>query len=237
MATERTTGGAGRARSDAPSVTPDQWEDPASTTGTTGTTGSTGATRTAGNVGNTGSAETAGTAGAEVASSARGLMDSAREGARRRLDTQKDRAVSGLSSLVETLRESGRQLKNQDTGMASFTDGAANQLDRLVDGLRRQDLGRMASDLERFARRRPAVFVGGAFLVGLAAARFLKSSADAGSSDQEWRSSSTLMTATTPSSTLTTPRSTLTTSTPAVSSQPPRGSTYGQSGGTYGQNG
>ena len=36
----------------------------------------------------------------------------------------------------------------------------------------------MLDDLNSFARRRPAVFIGGAFLVGLGLARFLKSSAD-----------------------------------------------------------
>jgi hypothetical protein len=222
MATERTTGGAGRARSDAPSHTSDQWQDTAATAGNAGTTATAGTMGTTNRTANAGDIGSPADLGQEAASSARGLMDSARAGARKRLDTQKERAVSGLSSLVDTLRESGRHLKDQDAGMASFTDGAASQLDRLVDGLRRQDVGQIASDLERFARRRPAVFVGGAFLVGLAAARFLKSSGDTGPSNQEWRASSTL----------TTP-----TPAPAVSSQP-RGSTYGQSGGgTYGQSG
>ena len=94
--------------------------------------------------------------------------------------------------------------------MASFTEGAADHLSRLVEGLRRQDIGRMASDLERFARRRPGVFVGAAFLAGLAAARFLKSSAETEGGDQQWGSYSA--------------------QTPVVSSQQSRGGTYGQSG-------
>jgi hypothetical protein len=109
------------------------------------------------------------------------------------------------------LRDSGKQLKEQDSGIASFTDGAANQLERLVEGLRTQDIRSIASDLGRFARRRPGVFVGAAFLAGVAAARFLKASADdTGTDTQEFRSYS--------------PR------TPAVSSQQQRGGTYGQGG-------
>jgi hypothetical protein len=157
------------------------------------------------------STDATGDIGVAAAASARGLMDSARDGAHRQLTTQKDRAVTGLSSLVDALRNSGQQLKAQDSGIASFTDGAANQLERVVDGLRTQDIRSMASDLGGFARRRPGVFVGAAFLAGFAAARFLKSSADdASAGKQGYRSYSAR--------------------TPAMSSQQPRGGTYGQSG-------
>jgi hypothetical protein len=214
MATERMSTGAGRVRSDATSTTPDQWQDtpakinpPGAISGneTPHGAGETKATST------TASENDTGNIGVAAAASARGLMDSARDGAHRQLTTQKDRAVSGLSSLVGALRDSGKQLKAEDSGIASFTDGAANQLERFVEGLRTQDVRSMATDLGRFARRRPGVFVGAAFLAGLAAARFLKSSADdAGASTQEFRSYSA--------------------QTPAVSSQQPRGGTYGQGG-------
>jgi hypothetical protein len=214
MATERMSTGAGRVRSDATSTTPDQWQDapakinpPGAISGneTPHGAGETKATSP------TARENDSGNIGVAAAASARDLMDSAREGAHRQLTTQKDRAVSGLSSLVGALRDSGKQLKAEDSGIASFTDGAANQLERLVEGLRTQDVRSMATGLGRFARRRPGVFVGAAFLAGLAAARFLKSSADdAGASTQEFRSYSA--------------------QTPAVSSQQPRGGTYGQGG-------
>ena len=214
MATERMSTGAGRVRSDATSTTPDQWQDtpakidPPGAIGGNETPGGAGDTRA---TSPTASENDTGNIGVAAAASARGLMDSAREGAHRQLTTQKDRAVSGLSSLVGALRDSGKQLKEQDSGIASFTDGAANQLERFVEGLRTQDVRSMATDLGRFARRRPGVFVGAAFLAGLAAARFLKSSADdAGAGTQEFRSYSAR--------------------TPAVSSQQPRGGTYGQGG-------
>jgi hypothetical protein len=40
-------------------------------------------------------------------------------------------------------------------------------------------------EVENFARRRPAMFLGGAFLLGLAATRFLKSSRQSHSSEFE----------------------------------------------------
>jgi hypothetical protein len=215
MATERTSAGAGRVRSDATSTTPDQWQDSAAKIDPPGAIGGNETPRSAGDTratSPTASESDPGNMGAAAAASARGLMDSAREGAHRQLSTQKDRAVTGLSSLITALRDSGRQLKAQDSGIASFTDGAANQLERLVEGLRTQDVRSMASDLGRFARRRPGVFLGAAFLTGLAAARFLKSSADdTGAGTQEFRSYSAGRTS-------------------AVSSQQPRGGTYGQGG-------
>jgi hypothetical protein len=214
MATERLNTGAARVRTGAASTTPDQWQDTTAKNDPPGAIGGNETPRGAADTTATSpttSDKGTGNIGVAAAASARGLMDSAREGAQRQLTTQKDRAVSGLSSLVGALRDSGKQLKDQESGIASFTDGAANQLERLVEGLRTQDVRSMASDLGRFARRRPGVFVGAAFLAGLAAARFLKSSADdASAGAQEFRSYSTR--------------------TPAVSSQQPRGGTYGQGG-------
>jgi hypothetical protein len=213
MATERMSSSAGRARSGATSTTPDQWQDTPAKIDPPGAIGNEtphGAGETNATSPTAGERDT-GNIGVAAANSARGLMDSAREGAHRQLTTQKDRAVSGLSSLVGALRDSGKQLKEQDSGIASFTDGAANQLERLVEGLRTHDVRSLATDLGRFARRRPGVFVGAAFVAGLAAARFLKSSADdAGAGTQEFRSYSAR--------------------TPAAPSQQPRGGTYGQGG-------
>jgi hypothetical protein len=117
----------------------------------------------------------------------RGLKEQARDGVLRQLDSQKERAASGLSALVGALRQSGRELVSQNATVAPYVDSAANQIERVVEGLRAKDLRGMVTDLERFARQRPGVFVGGAFLIGLAAARFLKSSSD---SDEPWRRSS-----------------------------------------------
>lgn len=47
-----------------------------------------------------------------------------------------------------------------------------------ADALRRKTPAELFDDLTRFARRQPTVFLGGSIFLGLAAARFLKSSAD-----------------------------------------------------------
>lgn len=107
---------------------------------------------------------------------ARSMMERARHGAFNRLDAQRERAATGLGSMVDALRESSRQLHGKNETMASYVDGAASQLERFRGGIRERDLNQIVRDVEGFARQRPAIFIGGAFALGLAAARFLKSS-------------------------------------------------------------
>jgi hypothetical protein len=106
----------------------------------------------------------------------RTLIDRARDGAFNRLDAQRERAATGLGSMVEALRQSGRQLEGQNATMASYVNGAASQLDRFSQTIRERDVNEMVREVERFARQRPALFIGSAFSIGLLAARFLKSS-------------------------------------------------------------
>jgi hypothetical protein len=113
---------------------------------------------------------------AQTTTDARSLMERARHGAFNRLDAQRERAATGLGSMVDALRESSRQLEGQNATMASYVDGAASQLERFTGGIRERDLNQMVRDVEMFARERPAIFLGSAFALGLAMARFLKSS-------------------------------------------------------------
>lgn len=95
-----------------------------------------------------------------------------------RVDLQKDRAAQGLGGVAQALRQASDQLRGQQQGAAvhEYVASAANQVERLSDYLRSTDTREMITGLERFARRQPALFVGGAFMLGLLGARFLKSS-------------------------------------------------------------
>src|SRR5690606_20210610 len=52
----------------------------------------------------------------------------------------------------------------------------ADQVDRFAGYLESRDVGEVMDQVEDFARRQPAAFIGGAFTLGLIGARFLKSS-------------------------------------------------------------
>jgi hypothetical protein len=95
-----------------------------------------------------------------------------------RLDTQKDRAAEGLGSVARALRQTSDQLREQNPGAAipEYISSAANQVGRLSGYLRSTNTRDIVNGVEQFARQQPALFVGGAFMLGLLGARFLKSS-------------------------------------------------------------
>lgn len=93
---------------------------------------------------------------------------------------QKDEAAESLGSLAGALRDTADRLKGEDQALFGRYAGlVAEQAEELAGYVRRQDVGALVRDLETFARRHPDVFLGGAFLAGVMAARFLKSSAAA----------------------------------------------------------
>lgn len=91
--------------------------------------------------------------------------------------SQLHQAGSSVESVAQAFRETGQQLRGQDqAAIAQYTDRAAQQLESLAGYLQGRDLGELMDDVERFARREPALFLGGAVAAGLFLARFLKSS-------------------------------------------------------------
>jgi hypothetical protein len=97
-----------------------------------------------------------------------------------RLDMQKDRAAESLGSVAQAIRQASDQLRAQDEGAAmhEYVASAANQVERLSGYLRSTNTRDMVNGVERFAREQPALFVGGALMLGLLGARFLKSSGE-----------------------------------------------------------
>ncbi|MDQ6760535.1 MAG: hypothetical protein M3Z32_11830 [Acidobacteriota bacterium] len=153
------------------------------TTGTTAgpTTGTnagstTGATTGAENLGNT--VNQAVDSAKQTASQ---LGDQVRQQLASRADEQRETAATGLTSLADAVRRMGEGLKNQDqtpvTQFAShYGESLAGQVDKAATYLRNRDAGAIMNDLESLARRRPAAFLSGAFILGLLGSRFLKSS-------------------------------------------------------------
>lgn len=92
-----------------------------------------------------------------------------------RAEEQKERATHQLEDLARSLRTASDQLP-ADSGMARYMGLAASQADNLAGFLNNHEVADLVDDVEDFARRQPAVFLGGAFAVGMLGARFLKSS-------------------------------------------------------------
>ncbi|MBV9851319.1 MAG: hypothetical protein JO250_16740 [Armatimonadetes bacterium] len=112
-----------------------------------------------------------------------GLLDRAREQVKSQLGTQKDNAAAGLSDVAQALLLSSNHLQGQGQGaVAQLGDKAAEQITRLSGYLRERDVDDVVDEVQNFARQQPALFLGSAVLLGLVAARFLKSTGVGGAS-------------------------------------------------------
>jgi ElaB/YqjD/DUF883 family membrane-anchored ribosome-binding protein len=107
----------------------------------------------------------------------RGVLNLVRDSATSQLSSQKERATEGLGSLARAVRQSTQSLRdNQQDTVAQYVEQAADRIEEFSSRLRERDLNDLLRDADQFARRQPAVFIGAAFVVGVLAARFLKSS-------------------------------------------------------------
>jgi hypothetical protein len=99
------------------------------------------------------------------------------------LANQKHDASQRMVPVQTALRESAQQLRKQGQGsVAQYADKTADQLERFSGYLRETEVDEIVDEARTFARRRPAVFLGGAVALGFLATRFLKStSQEAGS--------------------------------------------------------
>jgi hypothetical protein len=92
------------------------------------------------------------------------------------VEEQKIRAATEIANLGAAVRRAADKLHDQRSDqLANYVDTAAQSLDGVARYVVEKDLSGLVNEAERFARRRPAVIVGGAFLLGLAVGRFVKS--------------------------------------------------------------
>lgn len=116
--------------------------------------------------------------GNQLMNEAKSAAGQAGEEAKSMLASRKDEAAKQLEGLAESLRQTSSQLRQQDQGaFASYSNKVADQIDRASGYLQEHNLDELLHDAEDFARRQPEIFIGGAFTLGLLAARFLRSTA------------------------------------------------------------
>ena len=106
------------------------------------------------------------------------LAGFARAQATTRLTTQQGRAAKGLGVVATALHDASRQLRGQnEPEMGAYLDLAAQQVEHLAGMLNDQDIAQLLDATEQFARRRPALFIAAAVVVGFAGMRILRSTA------------------------------------------------------------
>lgn len=116
----------------------------------------------------------------EMAIHAKGLASDVAHQTMEKVDAQvaekKGKSARDVSDVAKALRETSGRL---DGNMLSpYVEKAAEKLETASQFLRTANLKDIQGTLETFARRDPLLFLGGAFAVGVVAARFLKSSSE-----------------------------------------------------------
>lgn len=111
-----------------------------------------------------------------------------------KFDSGKEKALDKIETVSDALRGAGEKLEG--TGpLPDLAEKAAEGIDRLARYFENKNVGDIVRGVESFARREPALFLGGALAMGVIAGRFLKSSGhrmsnvDVGGSSQQLGSS------------------------------------------------
>jgi len=108
------------------------------------------------------------------------VVEQAKQQTKSQLTTQKSNAAQSLQSVAQAADQFSQQLRqNNQEPLAGFVSQASGQIRRASSYLNANDVGDILDDVEDIARRQPVLFLGGAFLLGALAARFLKSSGQA----------------------------------------------------------
>lgn len=102
------------------------------------------------------------------------VVDRAKDLASEQVTERREKSAGEIGKLARALHQTSEELG--DTMAAPYVDKAADMLDRLSTSVRDGSLRDAVRATERFARREPLLFLGGTFILGVLAARFLKSS-------------------------------------------------------------
>jgi hemerythrin superfamily protein len=118
-------------------------------------------------------------AGEHVRHEAQRLTEEVKTKGSSMLRDQQHAVAAQIGSLAEALHQTAQHLGAQEQdGLAHYTNQTAAGLERFSQNLRDGDFNTIVDQVEDFARRQPAAFIGGAALLGFLASRFLKSSAE-----------------------------------------------------------
>jgi hypothetical protein len=120
---------------------------------------------------------TAGQVADQARQKAGDVMDQVQQTAKTTVSQQKGRVAESMGTVAEALRKTGQNLYEQDQGsFGRMAEKAADRIEQFSDDLQNKSVDEMFYDVQNLARRDPQLFLGGAVVLGLLAARFLKSS-------------------------------------------------------------
>ena len=83
-------------------------------------------------------------------------------------------AAEGIETVARSIRRLSTEIAGEQPAIANAATTVADQAERTAQFLNDTDAREMISKVEEAARRQPLIFLGGAFVLGVATARFFK---------------------------------------------------------------
>jgi hypothetical protein len=113
----------------------------------------------------------------QIKSAAESAVRNAHETGQSLIHNQKENLANRFSEYAKAIETISEKLRSGDDNiLAAPAEKAADSLNRISDYLREKQPAEFLDDLESLARRKPELVFGALFVVGFAAARFLKAS-------------------------------------------------------------
>ncbi len=83
-------------------------------------------------------------------------------------------AAEGAEGIAATMRRVSGDLRTDQPQIAEVASAAADQAEAIARILHETDMRQIVSSVEERARRQPLLFIGGAFVLGVAASRLVR---------------------------------------------------------------
>jgi hypothetical protein len=112
-------------------------------------------------------------------------VQSVRDQAQNGIDQGRSQVVERIRRVSSVLKSAGSELRKNDETIARYVAAAGDKVETVASYVSSAEPDRVLRDVQDLARRQPAWFFGGAFLLGLAGGRFLKASQERGSYESE----------------------------------------------------
>lgn len=112
----------------------------------------------------------------EIGNAAKEILDDATDRVRSAVSEQKIAGADYLDNVAHAIHRAGREFEADVPQAARYIQRAGSELSTVAKAVRERDMRELVGEVEDVARRQPALFFGGAIILGFAVLRFLKSS-------------------------------------------------------------
>jgi gas vesicle protein len=111
----------------------------------------------------------------EIGNAAKDILDDTTEKVKSAVSEQKNAGAEYLDKVAHAIHRAAGEFEADVPQAARYIRRAGSELSTVAKAVRQRDVHELVTEVEDVARRQPALFFGGAVILGFAALRFLKS--------------------------------------------------------------